>query len=76
MNKIVIKHYPASKLPDDLREGIAPWVSVKVTVEVETAARLSIEELVRRSRELQKSSPGTTIEEAVARIRALRDEWD
>ena len=32
MNKLVREHYPASKLPDDLREGIDPLKSVTVTV--------------------------------------------
>ena len=32
MNRIVREHYPASKLPDDLRKGIDPDRSVTVTV--------------------------------------------
>jgi hypothetical protein len=32
MNKVVREHYPASKLPDDLREGIDPAKDVTVTV--------------------------------------------
>ncbi len=34
MNRIVKEHYPASKLPEDLREGLAPGAEVTVTVEV------------------------------------------
>ena len=33
MNRIVRNHYPASKLPEDLREGIDPQSEVSVTVE-------------------------------------------
>jgi hypothetical protein len=32
MNKVVREHYPASKLPDDLREGIDASKDVTVTV--------------------------------------------
>jgi hypothetical protein len=37
MNKIVKEHYPAAKLPEDLREGLDPAQEVLVTVTVETA---------------------------------------
>jgi len=32
MNKIMREHYPAVKLPEDLREGIDPSKNVTVTV--------------------------------------------
>lgn len=32
MNEIVRRNYPASRLPEDLREGIDPQASVTVTV--------------------------------------------
>jgi hypothetical protein len=32
MNTIITRHYPASKLPDDLREGIDPSSLVTVTI--------------------------------------------
>lgn len=35
MNRIIREHYPASKLPTDLREGIDPGSSVTVTVVAE-----------------------------------------
>ena len=77
MNKIVLEHYPASKLPDDLRKGISTAASVTVTVEVERRGQpWSREELLRSMHEAQAAAPGTTLEEAVARIRSLRDEWD
>jgi hypothetical protein len=90
MNRIVREHYPVANLPEDLRqefEGVET-----VTVMVEQAADLTgsaaIEDAGRRYRQrvqdLLTHTPGpvgahrggVTIEEAVARIRALRDEWD
>ena len=35
MNKIIREHYPASKLPNDLREGIDPASNVTVTIVAE-----------------------------------------
>jgi hypothetical protein len=32
MSTIVTRHYPASKLPEDLREGISPFSLVTVTI--------------------------------------------
>jgi hypothetical protein len=32
MNTIITRHYPASKLPDDLRDGIDPSSLVTVTI--------------------------------------------
>jgi hypothetical protein len=32
MNTIITRHYPASKLPEDLREGIDPSSLVTVTI--------------------------------------------
>jgi hypothetical protein len=81
MNKIVKEHYPASKLPVELREGIDPTGHVTVTVieEVMPPKRVRpLEEIfdeVEKLREEGHIQP-VTIEEAVARIRALRDEWD
>lgn len=76
MNKITREHYPASKLPEDLREGVDPFSSVTVTITVETDAlpkppRLSLAELL----DLARRSPPTA-DDPVARIRELRDEWE
>lgn len=78
MNKIVLEHYPASKLPEELREGIAASASVKITVEEEQAARppMTRDEFLDSLREARRDAPGVTLEEAVTRIRELRDEWD
>ncbi|MGD9914190.1 MAG: hypothetical protein AB7S80_08920 [Rhizobiaceae bacterium] len=75
MNKVVREHYPAEKLPQELREGIAAGASVRVTVEVERRP-LSREQLLETIRKAQANARGTTLEEAVARVRSLRDEWD
>jgi hypothetical protein len=57
MNKIVLEHYPASRLPEELREGIAANASVRVTVEEESELRpLSREELLVSLREATSSS--------------------
>jgi hypothetical protein len=44
VNKIVVEHYPASKLPEDLREGMGETATVKVIVEEEPAVALSEDE--------------------------------
>jgi hypothetical protein len=76
MNRIVREHYPASQLPDELRGQISENASVTVIVEEEARKPLSREALLKLMREAQAHAPGTTLEEAVARIRALRDEWE
>jgi hypothetical protein len=76
MNKIVLEHYPASKLPADLRAGIAPDASVTVTVQEEGRKLLNREDMLRLMRDAQANAPGTSLKDAVSRIRALRDEWD
>jgi hypothetical protein len=76
MNKTVHEHYPASKLPDELREGIDPSRHVTVTV-VEEEQRPSREKLMQLLKEArQRSAEDVSTEEAVRRIRDLRDEWD
>ncbi len=73
IGKIVVEHYPAGKLPEELRRGLAAGQVVRVTVEAETAAaspRL-LSEMLGCAKGLYQ-----TPDEAVAFIRALRDEWD
>ena len=75
MNKIIREHYPASKLPEDLREGVDPQSTVTVTVTVEELQRpehvMSLEEIFAARR-----PPFRTAEEITASIRQLRDEWN
>jgi hypothetical protein len=73
-NKIVREHYPASKLPTDLREGIDPDSDVTVTVVTELTPPdrvMSLEEIfaVRRP-------PYRTANEIDDDIRRDRNEWD
>ncbi len=78
MNRIVLEHYPASKLPEDMRGDIDASALVKVEVEVEEVPkkRMTLEELTSMIDKARKGKPDVTSEEAVARVRELRDEWD
>jgi hypothetical protein len=75
MNKIVREHYPAAKLPEDLREGVDPQATVTVTVAVEEMSpskrKLTLEEIFALRR-----PPYRTKEEIDADIRRDRDAWD
>jgi hypothetical protein len=74
MNKFTREHYPASKLPDDLRGQIDPAGRVTVTiVEEEAPHRVrSFEEIFEDTKEFRTR----TTAEITASIRAQRDEWD
>lgn len=88
MNKIVREHYPVEKLPDDLRAGLPDGQTVTITVEEEPpfsadAFDAKIANVLRNPkamtfREIRAlvGPRDVTAEDAVARIRALRDEWD
>jgi hypothetical protein len=75
MNKIVKEHYPAAKLPEDLREGLDParLVTITVTLESDQPARkpMTLEEIFALRRPPFRS--GQEIDES---IRQQRDEWD
>lgn len=84
MNKIIKEHYPAAKLPEDLREGLDPGQEVRVTVEVDPASEraepswtrephrvLSLDEIFALRRPPYRSG-----DEIDAEIRRQRDEWD
>jgi hypothetical protein len=87
MNKIVREHYPVENLPADLREGLAQGSTVRIVVEVEgeeasellaTPQKLmSVQDTLAMIRKYREANPErVTTEEAAARIRELRDEWD
>jgi hypothetical protein len=97
MNKVVFEHYPAAKLPAELREGIDSSATVKVIVEQESGSPMlederwpgfakfpkfnrepmTIGDTIAAIRRVKaENRPSVTVEEAVARIRQLRDEWD
>lgn len=72
--RIVIEDYPVENLPEELRGGIEAGHRVTVTVE-ESGDRWS--DLFRRIEAYQNAhTRHVTSEEAVARVRALRDDWD
>jgi hypothetical protein len=73
MNKIVREHYPASRLPQDLRPSEDPHASVTITIEEEKRPDkvMSLEEIF-----ALKGFRRRTAEEIDAEIREMRDEWD
>jgi hypothetical protein len=74
MNKIVKEHYPASKLPVELREGIDPGGHVTVTVieEEQPPERvMTLEEIIAARR-----PPYLTATEIDDEIRRQRDADD
>lgn len=79
--KIIREDYPADRRPEDLRAGLGDVTRVRVTVEAEPAVtdkRKRWKEIEALIDQLHRS-PGfkpVTSDEAVARIRELRDEWD
>lgn len=94
MNRIVLEHYPISKLPEEMRTGLPDAESARVTVEVmpdevdplKSFFDLKDEEvdpgenlmklLKHREDYPERYRHGTSMAEAVQRIRELRDEWD
>jgi len=90
MNKIVREHYPVANLPEDLRKEFEGFDTVRIVTEdgAELTGLAAVEAMERRYQEhwqtiaarapfdIAAQRGQVTIEEAVARIRALRDEWD
>ena len=89
MNRIIKEHYPAAKLPEDLREGLDPTQEVRVTVEVaqskedagpawaqESRRVLSLRVLSLDEIFALRRPPYRSGEEIDAEIRRQRDEWD
>ena len=72
MNRTIREHYPASRLPDDLRGDVDPSSTVTVTIEEEKApVKVSLDEIWARRR-----PPFRTAEEIDEDLRRQRDEWD
>jgi len=74
MNKIVREHYPASRLPDDLRVGVDPEARVTVTVTLEEQRPKlppTLDEIWAMRR-----PPYRAKEDIDADLRRQRDEWD
>ncbi|WP_213741342.1 hypothetical protein [Bradyrhizobium sp. dw_411] len=74
MNRITREHYPASRLPEDLRAGVDPSSTVTVTI-VEEEKRpgkvMTLEEIFALRR-----PPFRTAEEIDDDLRKQRDEGD
>lgn len=73
MNKIIREHYPVSRLPNDLREGLAAdaLVTVVVSEEIEPPSALSFRKVFDELNDVRVETG-----DPVARVRALREEWD
>jgi hypothetical protein len=74
MNKIIRQHYPAEKLPPELREGLDPAAQVTITIEAEedgAKRRPTLDEIFAR-----RKPPFLSVDEIDAQIRKLRDEFD
>jgi hypothetical protein len=74
MNRIIREHYPASKLPEDLRAGVDPSATVTVTIVEEEKPPekvMSLEEIW-----ALRAPPFRTAQEIDDDLRRDRDEWD
>lgn len=75
---IVLDDYPVAALPEDLRRKARGAKSVRLTMEPIIEPERSLSEILadvtrlRAEGKIQPVSP----EDAVARVRAIRDEWD
>lgn len=77
MNKIVREHYPVERLPEDLRAelGLARTVTVVIEAEDQAPPKRDREAAIAELREL-RSKLKPSADDAVERVRRLRDEWD
>ena len=73
MNKIIREHYPASKLPEELRPSEDTNASVTVTIEEEKKPDkvMSLEEIFSLTGFRRRSAA-----EIDADLRQMREEWD
>ncbi len=90
MNKIIKEHYPAAKLPEDLREGLDPAQEVRVTIEPASAIQAANEEeevlagwfrrpdhvLSLEEMFALRQPPFRSADEIEKELRRQRDEWD
>lgn len=84
----IVQTVPANELPEDVRTLFAPGTEVTLTYEGEAPGaeqvpepEMTPERIKERKDSLMRfwgiaAHKNTSIEEAVQRIRALRDEWD
>jgi hypothetical protein len=74
MNKIVKEHYPASKLPEDLRAGVDPAAIVPVTIveeQPQPEKKVTLDEIF-----ASRQPPFRSAEDIDADLRRQRDEWN
>lgn len=74
MNRFVREHYPAAKLPEDLRGGVDPSSTVTVTIVEEEkvpAPALSLEDIW-----ALRQPPFRTAQEIDDELRRDRDQWN
>jgi len=74
MNRIVKEHYPASKLPEDLRVGVDPAAIVTVTIveeQPEPERKVTLDEIF-----AARQPPFRSVEDIDADLRRQRDEWN
>jgi hypothetical protein len=74
MNRIVKEHYPASKLPEDLRAGVDPAAIVTVTIveeQPEPERKITLDEIF-----AARQPPFRSAEDIDADLRRQRDEWN
>ena len=75
MNRIVREHYPAAKLPDDLRDEIGAEKRVTIAIEVENAAPDVRNDWFSKYEHIRRAN-FHSLEEVNDHVRSLRDEWD
>ncbi|WP_152044544.1 hypothetical protein [Aureimonas psammosilenae] len=75
--RVVLENYPAEKLPDDMRGDFSADDAVQITIEKQPEKNVW-DDFLERVRSYHEANPGKSVtsEEAVARVRAIRDEWD
>ncbi len=89
MNRIVKEHYPATRLPEDLREGLDPGDDVRVTVEIVSSPKAKTDAFD-VANWVQRPEPALSLDEIFAlrrppfksteeierELRRERDAWD
>lgn len=77
MNKVVQKHYPVEKLPEDLRAQLGLARTATVTIEVDEVRSRHVDRAAAIAALLEhRKKLRPTESDSVARVRQLRDEWD
>jgi len=80
MNRFVRDHYPAERLPEDLQQLVDPNRPVRIVIEQDEPEqnKKTTDDLFAMIEAYRATIHGEGIsrDEAVRRIRDLRDEWD